>query len=88
VQTVGYEIDALHTRRLRLRPLAEISYGRIAKVGGGLFNVDDLYGGDAFWSLTLGVRLGLGQSLHRMGRYGALEEPGEMADHAHRGHAE
>ncbi len=88
VQTVGYEIDALHTRALGLRPLAEISYGRIAKVGGGLFDVGGLYGDDAFWSLTVGVRLGLGEPLHRMGRYGALEESAAMAGHAHSGHTE
>jgi hypothetical protein len=88
VQTVGYEVDALHIRELRLRPLAEISYGSIAKVGGGLFDVGDLYGNDAFWSLTVGMRLGLGEPLHRMGRYGALEESTEMGDHAHGGHRE
>jgi hypothetical protein len=88
VQTVGYEIDALHTRQLQLRPLAEISYGGIGKVGGGLFDVNNLYGDDSFWSLTVGVRVGLGHPLDRMGRYGALEELGEMADHGHGGHAE
>jgi hypothetical protein len=87
VQTIGYELDAIHGRELGLRPLVEISYGRIAKVGGGLFDVRDLYGGRAFWSLTAGVRLGLGQSPHRMGRYGALAESGEMAHHAHGAHA-
>jgi hypothetical protein len=88
VQTVGYEVDALNIRTLRLQPLAEISYGSIAKVGGGLFDVGDLYGNDAFWSLTVGIRVGLGEPLHRMGRYGALEESTEMGDHAHGGHRE
>jgi hypothetical protein len=88
VQTVGYQLDALHTSRLGLRPLAEISYGSIGKVGGGLFDVRQQYGGDSFWSLTIGMRLELGHALPRMGRYGALEEAGAMADHMHGGHAE
>jgi hypothetical protein len=88
VQTVGYEIDALHTRRLGLQPLVELSYGGIAKVGGGFFDVQQRYGNDAFWSLTIGMRLGLGHALPRMGRYGALEERGAMSDHADGGHAE
>jgi hypothetical protein len=89
VHTVGYEIAALHTSRLDLRPLVEASYGTIAKVGGGLFDVGQRYGDDAFWSLTVGMRLGLGHALPRMGRYGALEEMGAMeADHLHGGHAE
>jgi hypothetical protein len=88
VQTVGYQLDALHTSRLGLRPLAEISYGGIGKVGGGLFDVRQRYGGDSFWSLTIGMRLELGHALSRMGRYGALEEEGAMADHMHGGQAE
>jgi hypothetical protein len=88
VQTVGYEIDALHTRQFGLQPLVEISYGSIAKVGGGFFDVVQLYGDDAFWSLTVGMRLGLGHPLPRMGRYGALEEVGGMSDHAHGGRVE
>jgi hypothetical protein len=88
VQTVGYEIDALHIRQVDLRPLVEISYGSIAKVGGGFFDIAQLYGDDAFWSLTVGMRLGLGHPLPRMGRYGALEDVGGMSGHAHGGHVE
>ncbi|MFL5494714.1 MAG: hypothetical protein ACJ8DC_10070, partial [Gemmatimonadales bacterium] len=88
VQTVGYQVDALQTGWLGVRPLAEISYGSIAKVGGGLFDVDQRYGNSSFWSLTIGMRLELGHALPRMGRYGALEERGAMADHMHGGHPE
>jgi hypothetical protein len=66
----------------------EVSYGGIAKVGGGFFEVDQLYRDDGFWSLTMGLRLGLGHPLSRMGRYGALEETGAMAEQGHRGHTE
>ena len=80
VQTAGYEMEAVRTRRLRIRPLVEVSYGRIARVGAGVFDVQSVYGADHFWSLTLGLRVGTGMAMHRMGRYGAMEET-EMAHH-------
>ena len=40
-----------------MRPLAEVTYARVAKVGGGLIDVEELYGGRDIWSLALGVRL-------------------------------
>jgi hypothetical protein len=51
--------------------MIELSYGRVAEVGGGLFDVRQAYGRDRLWSWTLGVRLGYGGGPHRMGRYGA-----------------
>jgi hypothetical protein len=80
VQTLGYDL-ATEVGPARLAPLLEISHGRIAKVGGGLFDVDALYGQSHFWSLTAGLRLGLGAPLHRMGRYGAVDEPGGDDQH-------
>ena len=71
IQTLGYELAAGSAGPIRVRPLAEVSYGRVAKVGGGLFSVDDLYGRGHFWSLSLGLRLGAGAAMPRMGRYGA-----------------
>jgi hypothetical protein len=72
--TVGYELAAFHRGVLDVRPLVEVAYAGIAKVGGGLFDIEDLYGRDHIWSLSLGVRLGAGAPMHRMGRYGAAEE--------------
>jgi hypothetical protein len=83
--TVGYELLALRRGWLEIRPLAEVGYARIAKVGGGLFDVTGLYGRDHVWSLSLGVRLTGGPAMHRMGRYGAAEEPQEMSMHDHHG---
>ena len=65
-----------------LRPLLEISYGRIGKVGGGFFDVEQVYGGNDFWSGTVGLRLALGGGAHRMGRYGAAMT--DDAAHHHR----
>jgi hypothetical protein len=61
----------LKTRDVTLEPLVEVSYGRIAKVGAGFFDIGRLYGDDRFWSWSLGLRASLGGGIHRMGRYGA-----------------
>jgi len=79
--TFGYEVAVLRNSRAELRPLAEVTYGRIAKVGGGLFDVDDLYGRTDFWALAFGVRVSAGPPMHRMGRYGAAEDKGEIMQH-------
>ena len=54
-------------------PFLEVSYGRIADVGGGLFDARSFYGKTSFWSISAGVRLSLGMAPHRMGRYGVAE---------------
>ncbi len=87
VHTVGYGIELARGGRWQVRPLIELSYGRIAKAGGGLFDVETAYGQDHFWAVTAGIRLGAGMPMHRMGRYGALEEP-DMVHHSHGGAAE
>jgi len=76
VHTAGYEVAAFRRAGIDARPLVEVAYATIAKVGGGLFDVEGLYGRDHVWTLTLGVRVTGGAPMHRMGRYGAAEEPG------------
>ena len=79
--TLGYEATALRSSRAELRPLAEVTYGRIAKVGGGLFEIEDLYGRKQFWALAFGVQVSGGAPMHRMGRYGAAAEEGGTMQH-------
>ena len=81
IATVGYGPPTLERRRLTIAPLLEVSYGRIGRVGGGLFDIDDLYGRAHFWSWTLGVRLGFGGGVHRMGRYGAASAGDGSPEH-------
>jgi len=83
IGTVGYQLEGLTVGQVRVQPLAEISRGYIGKVGGGLFDVTDLYGRDRFWSFSLGFRLATGAEMHRMGRYGVAEEPGMMPGMGH-----
>jgi hypothetical protein len=78
----------LHRPGAELRPLAEVTYARIAKVGGGLFDVDETYGGPEVWSFAIGLRISVGGGMHRMGRYGAAEENEGMTGmtmHDHQG---
>jgi hypothetical protein len=86
IHTAGYEFEAVRLGTARVQPMAEISYGTIRRVGGGVFDIGTVYGQNHFWSLGLGVRLALGMEMHRMGRYG-LENEG-MAHHHHGGMAE
>ena len=66
--------SCLDRSRVTVAPLVEVSYGRVAEVGGGLFDVVQTYGRDYFWSWTVGFSLEYGGGPHRMGRYGAALE--------------
>jgi hypothetical protein len=83
--TAGYELLALERPGFGLRPLVEVGYARIAKVGGGLFDVQSLYERDHVWSVAVGLRVTAGPPMHRMGRYGAAEDE---AGHHPDGHME
>lgn len=83
INTAGWSAAVLERSGLAVEPVVELSYGRMAEVGAGLFDVDQTYGQDSFWSWTLGIRLTYGGGAHRMGRYGAALEGG--MPHQHRG---
>jgi hypothetical protein len=55
-------------------PFVELSHGRMAAVGGGVFDVSSFYGKESFWSISIGLRLSLGMQMHRMGRYGVAQD--------------
>ena len=79
IHTAGYELALGRAGPIDLRPLVEVASASIAKVGGGLFDVGGLYGRSRIWSVSVGVRIGAGASMHRMGLYGAAEDA--MAHH-------
>jgi hypothetical protein len=81
IHTAGYSAPSLARKGVAVQPLVEISLGRIAKVGGGLFDVRQLYGKESFWSWTVGVRVGFGGGTHRMGRYGAAMSGSRLHQH-------
>jgi hypothetical protein len=83
--TVGYGFELRPIQILRALTFLELSYGRIADVGGGLFDVRSFYGKSSFWSITLGARLNLGMPLHRMGRYGVAQDTAHVLDREHNG---
>lgn len=72
VATFGYSVDALAASApMSAVPLIEVSFGDVTSLTPVSFNPASIYGGDTFWSMSLGVRVGWGARLHRMGRYGA-----------------
>jgi hypothetical protein len=81
IHTAGYAAPSLERSGLVVRPLVEVGYGRIAKLGGGIFDVDQLYGKNSFWSISLGVQAAFGGGVHRMGRYGAASTGGSIHQH-------
>jgi hypothetical protein len=83
--TVGYQVRALGAGPLVVDPLVEITYARVTKVGGGLIDVENLYGRTHIWSMTVGVRIAGGMTMHRMGRYGAADDRDDMTMHDHHG---
>ena len=84
--SLGYQVRALSPGPVVLDPVMEVSYAGVAKVGGGLVDVQQLYGRTHIWSLTLGLRVTAGTTMRRMGRYGAAEEePGNGTMNAHHG---
>ena len=74
IHTAGYGIQLQPASVVGAQPFVELSYGRMADVGGGLFDVRTFYGKTSFWSLSLGARLSLGAPMHRMGRYGVAQD--------------
>jgi hypothetical protein len=88
IQTLGYGLRLGEpVARLGALPFIELSYGRMADVGGGLFDVRSFYGRSAFWSLSIGVRLNPGMPMHRMGRYGVAQDTAVSRDtHQHADH--
>jgi hypothetical protein len=88
IHTAGYTVQLQPVNVLSVLPLAELSYGRIANVGGGLFDAQSFYGKTSFWSVSVGARLSLGMPLHRMGRYGVAQDTANSRGMGHDGHHE
>jgi len=83
IQTAGYGRQFGVWRSLTALPFVEASYGRVASTGGGLFDPESFYGKTSFWALTLGARLSIGMTMHRMGRYGVAQNTAPAMDMAH-----
>ncbi len=85
VLTAGYAARVGSIAGLvRVEPQVELAYGWIASLGGAGFDPATFYGRDRFWSVSIGLKMGLGMAMHRMGRYGAVEQmPDGMAAGTH-----
>jgi hypothetical protein len=86
IHTAGYGVQFQPWQAFTTFPFLEVSYGRIAKVGEGLFDPQSLYGKTSFWSISLGARLNVGMAMHRMGRYGVAQDTAPGMAMTHHGH--
>lgn len=68
ILTAGDGFD-LTAGPVRFTPFGEVSYIGIAKVGGGVFDPATFYGRERGMAVSIGVRLGSGMEMPRMGRY-------------------
>lgn len=68
---------------LRATPFAEVSRLRVRELTGSVFDPADFYGSTGHWSVSFGVRLGVGAGHGRMGRYGVALPPGSSASSGH-----
>ena len=88
VHTLGYSFDVPVRGRFQVVPVVEGSLGRVRSLTPASFDPVLFYGREAFWTMSIGVRLGWGARLHRMGRYGAAVLPerdsgGSGVEHIH-----
>jgi hypothetical protein len=61
----------LPLRAADIAPFVEVTRARPREeISPSAFVPRDFYGASSIWSVSLGVRLGLGRMTHRMGRYG------------------
>ncbi len=70
--SVGY---AFSVRSVRLEPFAEAEHSVVREVTGSSFHPSLIYGSDRLWTLSLGLRAGVGMTHGRMGRYGVALPP-------------
>ena len=58
--------------RSRVAPFVEVGRAKAASIGTlSVFDPKGFYGSDVMWSVSIGLRLGIGMMHHRMGKYGA-----------------
>ena len=90
IHTFGYGFQvSMSGPALTGRPFVEVSYGRMSKVGGGVFDIGTFYGKSSFWSLSAGIRITTGSPMGRMGRYGVAQNQDHSTEPEHHGlHAE
>jgi hypothetical protein len=84
IVTAGYGLSLGSAGPARAEAVVEAARARVA-ARTGILDPAGFYGRNTLWLLCVGVRIGVGQSLHRMGRYGAMEDDGTAGDgmHAH-----
>jgi len=75
------------SRRVDVAPFVELTYAHPSEeISPSAFVPRDFYGASSIWSASVGLRLGIGHMVHRMGRYGVATPnapPRPMGDEHH-----
>jgi hypothetical protein len=72
ILTAGVRRSVSPGTALRAEPFVEVSYARATEtLGSPVFDPAEFYGSDRMWGLSAGVRMQVGATHTRMGRYGA-----------------
>ena len=78
------ELSPLGAAWLDARPLIEVARSRATEMNRpSAFQPASFFGSETQWSLSAGVRLRLGATHHRMGRYGVAEPASARAPFHH-----
>lgn len=64
----------LRIRGLRVAPFGEVTRSRVDEITGSIFDPVEHYGADSLWSVSAGLKIGVGAAHARMGRYGAAAD--------------
>jgi hypothetical protein len=63
---------SISVRKVNLAPFVEIGRAHVSSLDRfSVFDPKSFYGSDVMWSASIGVKLGFGMMMNRMGRYGA-----------------
>ncbi len=83
VVTAGYGLALGAAGPARLEAVVEAARARVGVVTGVVLDPAGFYGGNTLWLLSVGMRIGVGEPLHRMGRYGAMQDHRPSPTHTH-----
>ena len=87
LHTVNYTVRFdLAGGALAAAPFVEVTLGNMSEVGDALFDPASFYGSTDVRTLSVGVRLDLGGTMRRMGRYGVIDADAFVGAAAGRDH--
>jgi len=72
--TAGYGLSLGGVGPARVEAVAEAARAHVGVRSGVVLDPAGFYGRNTLWLMSVGLRIGVGKPLHRMGRYGAMRD--------------